>query len=393
MSAEPVIAPAIPEASKLAAEHPAHSLSILDSFKVVKDGEEVPQRGKEDNRSETTLTEPQQTPERPQQAPVLSPKASENFRKLEESKKAAESERDATKAELSGFKTQLADKDKRIADLEATMAQQRSASGNVDGLKLTVEEQAQQIRALQQELKAADVKRDPEFVDKYVNGRKFQEDTLADVASLVGAQKEDVHRALRMGDETKLSEIREALTPQQQRRWDVALMERERIDLERERAEKDADKTWEQLQKQRAEGFKAQQVQIASENRRMARSVMGSILEKVPDLKENRTITDQMQEIAEGLSGGKGSEHWPKDKIIESVMMGRVYETACAGMNTRIQELEGKLKTETEERKKVEGILKSRGIPYSDTAGFQAVAERPPVNGSGRLVDSIVVRK
>jgi DNA repair exonuclease SbcCD ATPase subunit len=372
--------------------------SILDSLVIPSKEERDPKMAKPQEPAQEGAPAP--TPERlvpvksptPQPPAPMSPKAHENFKRVEKEKTEALEARKAAEAQLETFKTQVAEREKRIQDLEATMQQQRANTGNVDGLQATLQERDQTIRALQQELKAAAITRDPEFVDRYVNGRKFQEETLADLGTAVGMTKDVVHQIIRMGDESKLAEIRDALPPAQQRRWDAALLKREQIALEREQAEQNADKTWEQMQKQRQEGFQAQQAQIAHENRRLAKTVMGGILEKVPELKENRIINEHLSQIAEGISGGKGSEHWPKEKIVESVMMSKVYETACAGMNSRIQELEGKLKTETEERQKVESILKSRGIPYSDSAGFQSTAPAKAATPT-RLSDQIVVNR
>lgn len=377
------------------------SFSVLDSFKVVKDGKEGSEEAdKAPDPSVQTPPEAVQTPSRtvlpdPEKRAVapLSPKASENFRKLEESKTAAEKERDALKTQIQGFDSEKAALQKQIEEMKGLMGQQRENTQNADGLQLTVETQQQKIAELQRELKAAAVTRDPEFQDKFIHTKKFQQDLLSDFASIAGIAKDDVERSLRSGDESRLQEIRDSLPPKQQRGWDAALLKMEQIDQDRQMAEKDAEKTYDQLQAQRNAKAREAAQATQSEDRRIAKTVMRGIFDQVPALKENKDLSQELASMAEAISGGKGAEVWTKETIINGLMFRRIYENACAQQHGLIEKLETDLKAEKEERKKLEGALKTRGIPYGE-GGFNAPAPAKGGFDSGRrLTDQIVVRK
>lgn len=392
-------------------EVPKAPLSVLDKFMVVKKAENDPEPPSSEavkpqnsepqdptrplQEKSATITLPDPASRATASPSALSPKASENFRKLEESKLNAEKERDELKKQLAAFPSEKEALLKQVEDLKAAMAQQRENAGNVDGLQLTVESQQQKILELQRELKAAAVTRDPEFQDKYVHTKKFHQDILGDAASVAGIAKEEVDRSLRAGDEARLQEIREALPPKQQRQWDAALSKMEQIDQERQMAEKDAEKTYDQLQAQRVQRMKQAEEAMSQEDRKIGKTVLNGIYKSIPQIKDNEPLVQELHGMVEAISGGQGAEKWTKDTIISGLLMSRVYEGACANMHGIIEKLEADLKAEKEERGKLEGLMKSRGIPYGDGGGFTAPASKT-ANGFDpkvRLSDQIMVQR
>ena len=252
----------------------------------------------------------------------MSPKAHENFKRVEKEKNDALEARKAAETQAETFKTQVAEREKRIQDLEATMAQQRANTGNVDGLQATLQERDQTIRALQQELKAAAITRDPEFVDRYVNRREFQEETLADLGTAVGSRKRPFTPQSAWA--TSPSWPRSGMRCRRRSGAVGSRAPEARADsLEREQAERMRTRLG-AMQKQRQEGLRPSRPSRARKPE-LGEADPGDI-SGLPESRKTGIVNDHLANIAEGFPGGNGSKDWRKDKIVEPVMMVKVYE-------------------------------------------------------------------
>jgi len=311
----------------------------------------------------------------------------EDYKKLEERAKKAESD-------FAALQSSKGEHEKRIADLEAALAASKSAAGNVDGLKLTLTERDNEIRRLQEELRTADIRRDPEFEAKFEHGLKFHVERMTEIGGTV-VEKTEIERLIRLGDDDKLAEVREALSPGQKVKWDAARLKIEELSTEKEQLLKRSDETWKTLQEQRRQ----KQLQNARSQGEQTLTIGNGIVQKIfssiPPIQEDSELRDECKALVRGVSGFEGAEQWTTEKMMESLVMRTVLNKIAMAQNAAIEGLTKEKEEAAEKIKSLEEVLKSRGISVNgDSENYKG----PPVNedpyaGDEPLASKLVVRR
>lgn len=317
-------------------------ISVLDQLRVpdVPAKAELPVEEppkKEPEKKDDPKPEPVAEPKKATRAPS-SPEGKEDFRKLSETAKAAEKK--ATELE-----SKLSESQKKITEMEAQLAELPQTKEAAAKLQQQIEEREEALQKLNQEfqhsreeLKAANLQRDPEFVEKFEKGREFHVNQIRDLAATRSVPENDVLRALQGGNEDRLAEIREQLTPGQQRRWDVTLEKLEALEIEKQQELQDSDKAWERLQEGRRKQAMKSRAELYEAHRAMGAEIINGIRESVPFFREDKELQQQVSEIAEAVAGGKGADQWDSKKLIGTAVAVPVLMRVNALQAKKIEE-------------------------------------------------------
>jgi len=284
------------------------------------------------------------------------PQGEENFKTVTEARKAAEKRAEEVEAKAKQLEEKVAEMERQLAELPQTKESAARLQAQIAEREDAIEKLNQQLQAQREEAKAANLQRDPEFIDRFEKPRDFQVTQLRDMAVATKSIEEaDIMRAIRDRNMDKLLEVREQLPPHQQYRWDAVLRKIEEIDLEKEQALADADKTYEKIQETRRQQQMKSLAQKLEERRATGAKIINDIREKVPFFREDPELQAQVTEIAEGVAGGKGAEQWTPERIIGTAVTVPVLLKVNAMQGTMIEEQKAKLE---ENAKKLEELEK-----------------------------------
>lgn len=387
----PTETPALTPAAPKPAQSPMESL--LAGIRVTPSNEteaapeekkaEEPKETKAEAKEPETKKEPVAEPEKkgPSEA------TRENFKKLEDSRKAIEKERNEARTQALELQT-------RIQQLEI-VAQQAEAKGKgADQLQQQLENAYRELNDTRQTLKAASIERDPEFIEQFVKRRERVMSDVKQLALASGATEDAFERALKFGDEDQLQEWRGALNPAQQRQWDARMLQVEQIDMQRQEAVENSDKTWQQLQQRQAKAYEEHASNITRQNLQLAANVENSFWTQFPNLNEHEELKDSVRVALKGLAGGEGADQWTPEHIMRQVGFAtilshavqsqkRVIDTAqeeIAKRDTEIAELKKKV---SEQEEFIGG--QARDIPGGGSAVNSGNGERKSLLGQVRI--------
>lgn len=306
--------------------------------------------------------EPSATP-----APTVKPTENpnrQNYKALEDKKNVAEAERDAARKELEEFR-------RRSTDLEQTLAKARERDQNVAGVELTLREREQELAELRRQLKIADIRRDPEFVEKYQTGRNFHVERLLELGQTAGVPKEDVQRLIRAGDADRLAEVAAGLSPGNQMKFNAALLEIERLDSQRELELKTAETSWERIQRERQERQMQQVLQQNTQYRSVGHKAVDNIFGAIPFIKDNAELRQKCLSAVDGVAGFGDTSIWTPENMQGSIAMGIVLQDINAKQQAVLEQTQSELKALREEHEKLQKVAKERGlVPSDDDARF-----------------------
>lgn len=324
-------------------------ISVLDQLQVTPALSEAPPAKPEPTEEKPEPTEKPEKKDEPAKPEAKgartpsSPKGEENFKTVMEARKAAEKRAADMEEKAKQLEQKLAEQERQLAELPQTKESAAKLEAQIREKEEALERMNSEFERLKEESKAANLQRDPEFIDRFVKPRDFQVAQLRDMALGTKTMSEpDIMRAVRDRNFEKLSEIREQLPPHQTYRWDAILQKIEAIDLEKEQALADADKTYEQITESR------RQLAMKSHKERLEahRSIGAKIindLREIPFVREDKELQQQISEIAEGVAGGKGGESWTPEKIIGSAVAVPVLTKVNAAQASIIDDQKAKL--------------------------------------------------
>lgn len=282
-----------------------------------------------------------------------SPKARENFAKLEENLKQEAELRKAAEARVKEFeqreatlKAETETTQSRIKELE-----QKLSIANPEEFTVKEQKYQQELEKLREEFKLVALERDPDFISRFDTPKVHLHAKLQDMAALIQVSNEDFQRAVKLGQEDKLWEIRESLPDQLKPKWDAARIQIEQVDLQRELALKNKDQTYQEMTQKRQAEYQSQLAQKAQQNIALARQIALEPFEKMPFLKDNAELQSQVRRNVEALAGGEGADQFSVERILRDQAAFTVNQhilelqsQALQSKDTQIQELQAKLK-------------------------------------------------
>lgn len=320
------------------------------------------------------LSEPQKQPETPPEPPKpveippeLKGKARENFARLEQAKRDAEEKAAKIEKEHQEALKRLQEQDEKLKTF------------NPDDFQRQIEERDRKLQELQNEYKLVALEKDPEFINTYDRPRHLLQEGLKDMALQASVSEQDFHRALRLGDQVRLEEIRDSLPSHLQRRWDASLNQIEQISVQRDVALKDKENTYHQLAQQRQEQYRQQHNLRLQENLSLAERIAEEPFEKIESIRDNAELKARLKATLHGVAGGKGAEAWTPEKIMRQVAAAETLQHFMGVQNQVIEGQKGEMETlkkSLEERdtkiKELETFIQSRhgSLPNNEvTAG------------------------
>jgi len=223
----------------------------------------------------------------------------------------------------------------KLAELPQTQEAAAKLQAQIDEREEALKKLGEEYTRTREELRAASIQRDPEFIEKFEKGRQFQVEQLR---TLAGASEAEVSRALKDRNYERLIEVREQLPPHQQYRWDAILRKIEEIDLEREQAVQDSDKTWERILENRRQEAVKHHAGLVDSHRAIAAQIINRMREKVDFFREDKELQQQVAAIAEGIAGGKGAEQWTPETIMGTAVALPVLQKVNAMQAKAIEE-------------------------------------------------------
>ena len=296
-------------------------------------------------------------------APGQSPKTRNDWAEFEKV-------HEATKKEREDFEKKWQEAQKRATDLEQTLVQSRQREQNYAGLELTLREREEALTAAQAELRMADIRRDPEFVERFDNGKKFHVERLVELGSTF-LDKETLAAAIRRGDDDKLSQVREALNPTEMRRWDASLMEIERLDVEREAEVASAEKNWKSRHEKKMADARNQALQQNEEYRKVGHRAIDNIFKAMPfmDTPELRT---KVQTAVDGAAGFGNTAVWTPENLLGTVALAMIQQDLTVAQQGLIETKDKEIADLKAEKERLETTMRSKGLIGSEGGGFAA---------------------
>lgn len=354
MPAEATIAE--PEVKKEATPAPSPGAITLDLGNLGKKAAAVTEEKKVETPTTTEVkAETSTTPVTPESLKKPNDKE-HNMAELRKAREAAEAarqeaeaERDRIKAELEGLRTKAPELPEDVKT------------------RLTAVEKLEKERAeLAQRLREADLSRDPEFQQKYNKQITARMEVMGQTALAAGVSPEDWKRAVSNWNEDQFAEWSESMNPVQRVKFNAAWTSAIELYQQQQQELSNAEKTYQELQKQRQAESENQQKQYFTQNEQLARSVMNEII-KPEVLKEYEDLGG----AAEAIVLKAARHEIPAKDIFQNLVHNQVLARVTVKQKTRIEELEGQL---AERDKKIqeqnEFIAQHAGaVPRGDAAG------------------------
>lgn len=235
---------------------------------------------------------------------------------------------------------------------------------------------AEQERAhYQQELRAAALQRDPEFQQKYNAPIKTAIDRMAQAFLAAGADKNEVSAAVAQWNEEKFGEWMEGMPVAQKLQAQSAYMRAVELDNQRQAELRNADKGWEELQKQRQDNEERGRKAYLDTLRADKRAVLDAMLEKEGIFKGDPKLQEETEALIDRLAGLNGDKMSPR-QIIEmtanSHVLARHFQKVDkerTELTVKVEELSKKLDEQNEFIKTLSNSSPTPGPTGSKPAG------------------------
>jgi hypothetical protein len=293
-----------------------------------------------------------------------SPAARENFEKLEKRAIAAEEALQATTKERDEFKlkvTELSNAEDQIKSLAEQLEAERA-------------EKEEAIR----ELRAASIERDPAFKKKYVESRKTP---LEELARITGKSQTEIDEIIKSGNDDAIDDIKDSLRGTKLSRFEAALVDLDRIEIERKRAIGDANETAQSLAEERQKQSAQQVQQLKQKNLQVSKEVMDSMFNQVDAWRDDTELRDVVEQQLAQVSAGE----WSPKQILGTIVVANMANKAVAiqakviesrnqelqARDTKIAELEKKIAEQDEFIKNASGDVPRGEVNGSNGNGTE----------------------
>lgn len=365
-------------------------ISMLDSLKIVPEGgtptppptEEKPpvETPPVQEEAKPPVEEKPADPENPFEQlrgtrQPKSEKAQENFKTLTESRNQERANREAAEKRAAELEAKLLQREQEFEEAKKNAANPDATAAEMARYQQEIQKRDHLLHQAQQELRAASIERDPQFIEKYKVGKQQRINQLQELAVAVGVSQDEFQRAIKAGDEDRLSEYKDSLPLGQRYHWDALRMQMAALDIEKEQELQNSDKAWENLQKSREEQFNQQRQQSLQANMQLANKVLGNYREKIPILKDDPELAKQVESSLIGLAGGEGADRWTPENIMGHIALLPVLVKREQQQGAIIQALQEENKAIADLKKKIEEqeqFIKSRYGGMGDADGGAA---------------------
>lgn len=284
----------------------------------------------------------------------------ENMANLRKAREAAEAERDRVRAEFEEFK-------KKAPELPEDVKTRLSKA----------EELEKKQAELQRTIRELDLSKDPEFQAKYNQPIVEHISMMGQVALAAGIPEADWKTAVANWNEAQFAEWSEGMTALQRVEFHQSWMDAKSLYRQQQIELKNADLTYQEVQKKRQADAEAQQKHYFAQNEQLARSVMAETI-KPETLKEY----EDLGPAAENLLMQAARHEIPAKDIFQQLAANQVMARVIPKQDARIKELEAQL---AERDKKIseqdEFIANQSGaVPRGDAVGTSgATGEKTPL--------------
>lgn len=234
-----------------------------------------------------------------------------------------------------------------------------------------VKAQLAEREALRQRVRQVDLASDPEFQAKYNKPIMERISMMGQLAIAAGVPEAEWKKANAEWDRKQMAEWSEGMDPLQKIQFNTAWMAAENLWQEQQTELKNADTTYQELQKKRQADAEAQQKQYFSQNEQLAKSVIGETI-KPETLKEYEDLGPAVENIV--LQAAR--HEIPAKDIFQQLAANQVLARVTKKQASRIEELE---KTLAERDKKITDLdafvaNNAAGVPRGDAAGASGAA-------------------
>lgn len=299
-------------------------------------------------------------PEKITEPPKKPSDKEENLANLRKAREAAEAERDRVKAELEELK-------KKAPELPEDV---KSKLTKAEQLEKDLEESRRVIRQ-------TDLARDPEFQAKYNQPITERIQIMGQTALSAGVSEADWKNAVANWNEDQFAEWQEAMTPIQRVKFNAAWTAAVNLYQEQQTELKNADQTYQELQKKRQAEQEAQQKQYFTQNEQLARAVIAETI-KPETLKEY----EDLGPAAENLLMQAARHEIPAKDIFQQLVANQVLARVTVKQAKQLEELQAQLAERDKKITEQEAFIAehSGAVPRGDAAGASgATGEKTPL--------------
>lgn len=314
----------------------------------------------------TPVAEPEKPAEtKPEVPPVVEPPKKpndkeENLANLRKAREAAEAERDRLQKELEELKNKTPELPEEVKT-KLTKAEQ---------LEKDLEESRRVIRQ-------TDLARDPEFQAKYNQPITERIQIMGQTALAAGVSEADWKNAVANWNEDQFAEWQEAMTPIQRVKFNAAWTAAVNLYQEQQTELKNADQSYQELQKKRQAEQEAQQSQRISQQEQLARAVIAETI-KPETLKEY----EDLGPAAENLLMQAARHEIPAKDIFQQLAANQVLARVTVKQSKQIEELQAQLAERDKKITEQEAFIAehSGAVPRGDAAGASGTTgEKTPL--------------
>lgn len=290
--------------------------------------------------------------------PVVEKKPSdkeENMANLRKAREAAEAERDRLKQEFEEFK-------KKAPELPEDV---KTRLTKAEQLEKDLEERNRTIRQL-------DLSKDPEFQAKYNQPISDRIQVMGQTALAAGVSEADWKNAVANWNEDQFAEWQEAMTPIQKVKFNAAWTAAVDLYQQQQSELKNADQSYQELQKKRQEDAETQQKQYFTQNEQLARAVIVETI-KPETLKEYEDLGPAVENIM--LQAAR--HEIPAKDIFQQLAANQVLARVTKKQASRIEELEATLADRDKKITEQEAFIANHAgaVPRGDAAGASGVID------------------
>lgn len=226
-----------------------------------------------------------------------------------------------------------------------------------------------------QQLRAADLARDPDFQRKYTDGIKTSLERMISTAVSGGAEQAEIQRAVSEWNVDKLGEIAESLPIGRKMEFQAAFTRAVELDGERSRELANAEQGWQEIQKTRQADQERAQKQYLESLRGDKKAVLSELLEKQDIFKSDAELqkeTESLLDRAAGLNGEKLNARAVLSMVANSHVLARHFQRVDkerTELATKVEEQTKKIAELEEFIKGVNGSIPAPGPTKGQQTG------------------------
>lgn len=317
----------------------------------------APQTEEEQAALVDSLLKPRKITDTQVQPPKPAPTPEVKKEPVKEPEKKTESDADRNFAAL---RQKAEEAEKRAIESEARLkAREEEFEKNPVPKEFEEKLTAAEKRALemQKELRASNLARDPDFQAKYSSGIESAMERMIQAAQAAGIDAKEAKSIVLQWNEQKFGEWIGEMQPTQRLQFEAAYQHAVTLDSQRSHELANADKAWEQMQKERSADSERAQKQYMD----MLRSDRRAVLAELSDTHELFKTDEALRKETEGLldkAAGLNGERMTTRQILQNLANGHVLARNFQRVEKENGELREQLATEKKARAEQDEFIK-----------------------------------